>query len=383
MTALGEDGNMDFTHDVETITSIAAEKRKLYQVTWADQVEQEQDDVAELPPAELEHDDNQAILTIADTLNEEDEAQRGQGHMDPDEARRIVEEVHAEVEDAEDTDLNPMVVLIRKLTRGRFGRKIAAAAAEKLQQKVLQGHMNNVLAVFHPVHNVKHIHKVMLDAEKSKNVLVAHKDKNGAHTYDLDAMRKSAIVYETERKSAIDKIKAWKSELPYEERQTKIAKKTYKVYDYEGTEFPVNKKEFRKTLDACRKFRALEHALDKLILGNGTIKGEGIKEKVEFKKGSVIDKYYKATLAKASSEKAMKHHTRTHVEPNESPATPNADMSTPQQSMFTSTGILAAILHQRQGAVGTQQKTARSRSVGRPRQTRTDARPGWMNNLGM
>ena len=365
--------------------------------SWIDRLEQEQEDAANLPPIVLQHDDNDAMQETEKTLDAEDQVQKGQGHMDPNAAQQLVDEVIVEAEDdaAKEQNITPMVLMIQKMMRGTLVRKKLYSEAELkkqelLEEKVLQGHIDNVIAVFHVVHNVKHVHRVMLEAQKSKNALVALKDNKGNHTYDLKAVRNSAIAFETVMKSYIDSIKVWKLTLDYEEHETKSGNRKYKVYKYDGTVFPVDKHAMRKTQGECRKFRALEHSLDKLCLGDGQISGEGKKEKITFKKDSVIDKYYKAMITKASSEKAMRHHTRTHEEPKASSAETDAPTpATPEQSMFsrfTSTGILAAILHQSQGAVGTQQKTARSRSVGRasrPSQTTTDARPGWMNNLGM
>ena len=115
-----------------------------------------------------------------------------------------------------------------------------------------------------------------------------------------------------------------------------------------------------------------------------------------FKKGSFCDKLMKQISASNRIVTAMRRAPVTKdAKTHKSKDKANNGVPQPQGAQAHTYNIkesphLLTAIHlqqkQRAGALGTQQKTARSRSVGRasrPTNTTTDARPGWMNNLGM
>tara|TARA_B110000444_G_C18771365_1_gene562709 strand:+ start:83 stop:1330 length:1248 start_codon:yes stop_codon:yes gene_type:complete len=123
------------------------------------------------------------------------------------------------------------------------------------------------------------------------------------------------------------------------------------------------------------------------------------KKMLVFKTGSFCDKLMKHINASNNMVTAMCRAPVTKdAKTRKSKGKANNGVPQPQGAQVHTYNIkesphLLTAIHlqqkQRAGALGTQQKSARSRSVGRrtsaarPTNTRTDAKPGWMHNLGM
>ena len=392
MAAL-EDGDMEYTKDDGNVAGIAAGnmRSKLMEI--------QQDMAPPIGPEEAEKVSHEIEGALA---AEHDEAMKGQtseGPTDGEEAANAtVDTAMSVVEEAHKVGATPSLAAA-VIAVNDASEKGPAAEPDIVKICEIQVAMNAVSAMYKPSINPM---QTMLRAHEMMEIYVHSQSKDGK-TFSVKAALKGNLAMMKSINNDKRIMREWRQTLAKEEEPTTIGngKPFYKRID-DGN-CPLSNEERKglgKKMHAEKQTHNFLCGLDHLLHAKGQVikNKDGVAVKVSFGPGWCknrlnlmikVQANHKQGLNPVAAQKSRKRKGKGKGKggnaAGDGSTPPTAPEPETMTSLFHSRYLLAAIARQENASA----RQPRSRSVGRrtsaarPSQTRTDARPGWMNNLGM